>query len=144
MVYKKPNTLTKKMNSFLGWLAARGIGPRRLVRLEHKGRVSGGTRSTAVNWTEHDGKRYLVSPRGDTQWVRNVRADGGRAVLRRGGNAESVRLEEIPVEGRAAIIKQYVGENKIVKGEFGLEPDDPIEKYNGITANHPTFQIHAS
>ncbi len=142
MVYKKPNALTKKMNSFLGWLAARGIGPKRLVRLEHKGRVSGGMRSTAVNWTQLDDKRYLVSPRGETQWVRNVRADGGRAVLHRGGNSESVRLEEIPAEGRAAIIKQYVGENKIVKGEFGLEPDDSIEQYQGIAANHPTFQIH--
>ncbi|MCH8200496.1 MAG: nitroreductase family deazaflavin-dependent oxidoreductase [Chloroflexi bacterium] len=143
MVYKKPNTLTKKLSSFFGWLAARGFGPRRMVRLEHKGRVSGGMRSTAVVWTEHDGQRYLVAPRGETQWVRNVRADGGRAVLRRGGNAESVRLEEIPAEGRAAIIKQYVGEYKIVKGEFGLEPDDSIEQYQGIAANHPTFQIHA-
>ena len=144
MVYKKPNTLTKKMNSFFGWIAARGIGPKRLVRLEHRGRVSGGLRSTAVIWTQLEDQRYLVSPRGETQWVRNVRADGGRAVLRRGGNSETVRLEEIPVEGRAAIIKQYVGENKIVKGEFGIEPDDPIDQYNGIAANHPTFQIHAA
>lgn len=143
MVYKKPNTLTKKLSSFFGWLAARGFGPNRMVRLEHKGRVSGGMRSTAVVWTEHDGQRYLVAPRGETQWVRNVRADGGRAVLRRGGTAETVRLEEIPVEGRAAIIKQYVGENKLVKGQFGLDPDDPIEKYTGIAANHPTFLIHA-
>ncbi len=142
MVYKKPNTATKKMSSFLGWLAARGLGPKRMVRLEHKGRVSGGMRSTAVNWTELDGQRYLVSPRGETQWVRNVRADGGRAVLRRGGTAETVRLEEVPAEGRAAVIKQYVGENKIVKGEFGLEPDDPIEQYKEIAANHPTFLIH--
>ena len=144
MVYKQPNTLTKKISSFLGWLAARGIGPKRMVCLEHKGRVSGDTRSTAVNWTQLDGLRYLVAPRGETQWVRNVRADGGRAVLRRGGNSETVRLEEIPVEGRAPIIKQYVGENKIIKGQFGLEPDDSIEQYNGIAANHPTFQIHAS
>ncbi len=144
MVYKKPNTLTKKMNSFLGWIAARGIGPKRLVRLEHRGRVSGDTRSTAVIWTQLDDQRYLVSPRGETQWVRNVRADGGRAVLRRGGNAETVRLEEIPVERRATIIKQYVAENKIVKGEFGLEPDDSIDQYNGIAANHPAFQIHAA
>ena len=143
MVYDRPGMLTKKMNSFVGWLAARGIGPKRMVRLEHKGRASGDMRSTAVNWTEHEGQRYLVSPRGDTQWVRNVRADGGRALLRRGGSSETVRLEEIPVEGRAAIIKQYVGEYKIVKREFGLEPDDPIEQYKGIAANHPTFLIHA-
>ncbi len=143
MVYNRPGMLTKKMNSFVGWLAGRGIGPKRMVRLEHKGRVSGDMRSTAVNWTEHDGQRYLVSPRGDTQWVRNVRADGGRALLRRGGSSETVRLEEIPVEGRAAIIKQYVGENKIIKGEFGLEPDVSIEEYKGIAANPPTFLIHA-
>ena len=138
MVYKKPNTLTKKLSSFFGWLAARGLGPRRMVRLEHKGRVSGGMRSTAVVWTEHDGQRYLVAPRGETQWVRNVRADGGRAVT-----AETVRLEEIPVERRAAIIKQYVGENKLVKGQFGLDPDDSIEQYKEIAANHPAFLIHA-
>ena len=144
MVYKRPSTLTKKMNSFLGWIAARGIGPKRLVRLEHRGRVSGGVRSTAVIWTQLDGQRFLVSPRGETQWVRNVRADGGRAVLRRGGNSETVRLEEIPVERRATIIKQYVAENKIVKGEFGIEPDDPIDQYKGIAANHPTFQIHTA
>ena len=142
MVYNKPGALTKKMNSLVGWLAARGIGPKRMVRLEHKGRVSGDIRSTAVNWTEHDGLRYLVSPRGETQWVRNVRADGGRAVLRHGGNSETVRLEEISVEGRAAIIKQYVGDYKVVKREFGLEPDDSIEQYDGIAANHPTFLIH--
>ncbi|HEY5640205.1 MAG TPA: nitroreductase/quinone reductase family protein [Dehalococcoidia bacterium] len=142
MVYKKPNAFTKKMNSFLGWLAARGIAVKRGARLEHKGRVSGKTRMTAVNWTDLDGKRYLVAPRGETQWVRNVRADGGLAVLRRGSRIESVRLEEVPAEARAAIIKQYVGENKIVKGEFGLEPDDAIEKYEGIATNHPTFLIH--
>ncbi len=144
MVYKKPGTLTKKMNSFLGWMAARGLGPKQMVRLEHKGRASGRMHSTAVNWTEIDGLRYLVSPRGETQWVRNVRADDGRATLRRGGDSETVRLEELPVEGRAAIIRQYVGENKIVKGEFGLEPDDPLEQYQGIAANHPTFLIQAA
>ncbi len=75
--------------------------------------------------------------------MRNVRADDGRAVLRRGGDSEAVRLEEIPVEGRAEIIKQYVSENSIVKGEFGLEPDDSIEQYQGIAANHPAFLIQA-
>jgi deazaflavin-dependent oxidoreductase (nitroreductase family) len=131
----------KKMNSFLGWLFARGLGPRRAVQLEHRGRKSGKTYATAVNWTEYEGKRYLVAPRGETQWVRNVRAGGGRAVLRH-GKAESVRLEEVPVGQRAPIIKQYVGENKLVKGEFGREPDDPIEEYEEIAPNHPTFLIH--
>ena len=143
MAYNRPSALVKKMNSFLGWLAARGIGQKRGVQLQHKGRKSGKTFSTAVNWTELDGKRYLVAPRGETQWVRNVRADGGKAVMRH-GKSESVRLEELPVEQRAPIIKHYVGENKLVKGEFGLEPDDPIEKYQEIAPNHPTFLIHSA
>ena len=143
MAYNKPSALVKRMNSFLGWLFARGLGPKRAVRLEHKGRVSGKTFATAVNWTEYEGKRYLVAPRGETQWVRNVRAAGGQAVIRH-GKAETVRLEEIPVDQRAPIIKNYVGENKIVKGEFGVEPDDPIERYQGISPNHPTFLIHTT
>ena len=137
-IYHKPSGMTKFFNRVFGSFAGIGLTPKKSVMLEVKGRRSGEPRSVPVNWVEHDGNRYLVSPRGESEWVRNVRADGGRAVLRRGGTAESVRLEEIPVEGRAAIIKQYVGENQIVKGEFGLEPDDAIEKYEGIAANHPT------
>ncbi|HUF52570.1 MAG TPA: nitroreductase/quinone reductase family protein [Dehalococcoidia bacterium] len=141
--YNKPSGLVKKLNSALGWVFARGLGSKRWVQIEHRGRKSGKTYKTAVNWTEVDGQRYLVAPRGETQWVRNVRADGGKAVLTH-GKSQKVRLEEISVDQRAPIIKNYVGENKVVKGEFGLEPDDPIEKYEGIASEHPTFRIHES
>jgi deazaflavin-dependent oxidoreductase (nitroreductase family) len=142
-MYNKPSGFVKKMNSALGWVFARGLGSKRWVQIEHKGRKSGKTYKTAVNWTQLEGQRYLVAPRGETQWVRNVRADGGKAVLTK-GKSETVRLEEIPVDARAAIIKNYVAENKVVKGEFGLEPDDPIEKYQEIAPNHPTFRIHTA
>lgn len=138
--YNKPSGLIKVMNRALGWVFARGIGSKRWVQMEHKGRKSGKTYTTAVNWTEVDGQRYLVAPRGETQWVRNVRADGGRAVLRH-GKTRQVRLEEVSVGERAPIIKNYVGENKVVKGEFGVDPDDPIEKYEATAENHPTFRI---
>jgi deazaflavin-dependent oxidoreductase (nitroreductase family) len=140
-VYKKPSGAVKKMNSFMGWLFARGIGSKRWVQLQHIGRKSGKTYATAVNWTEYEGQRYLVAPRGETQWVRNVRAAGGQAVIKR-GKTQSVRLEELPVEQRPPIIKQYVGENGVVKGEFGVEPKDPIERYQEIAPNHPVFRIH--
>jgi len=141
MVYNKPGGMTKKINSFLGWLFSRGIGSKRWVQIQHKGRKSGKAYATAVNWTEVDGQRYLVAPRGETQWVRNVRADDGKAVIKR-GKSEAVRLEEVPIAERAPIIKNYVTENKVVKGEFGVEPSDPIEKYQEIAPNHPTFRIH--
>jgi deazaflavin-dependent oxidoreductase (nitroreductase family) len=139
--YNRPSGIVKRMNAFLGWLSSRGIGPKRQYQLQHKGRKSGKIHSTAVSVTEVDGQRYLVAPRGETQWIRNIRADNLQAVLKRGA-AESIRLEEVPSAERAAIIKNYVGENSIVKGEFGVEPDDPIEKYEAIVNNHPTFRIH--
>lgn len=138
--YNKPGGPVKVMNRFLGWLSARGIGPKRVYQLQHKGRKSGKTYATAVSITEVDGQRYLVAPRGETEWIRNVRADNMTTVLKRRGE-ESVRLEEVPSAERAPIIKNYVGENAVVKGEFGVEPDDPIEKYEAIVENHPTFRI---
>ncbi|MEX0682943.1 MAG: nitroreductase family deazaflavin-dependent oxidoreductase [Dehalococcoidia bacterium] len=139
--YNPPSRFTKTLNAVLGWLGARGLGPKRLVQLEHKGRKSGKTFRTAVTTTEYEGQRYLVAPRGETQWVRNVKANGGQAVVKH-GKTENVRLEEIPPEQRAPIIKQYLGENKVIKGEFGLEPDDPLEKYAEIATKHPVFRIH--
>jgi len=96
-VYHKPSAFVKLMNGFVGFLASNGLMPRDTVTLEVKGRRSGQVRSTAVTWVEHEGQRYLVAPRGTTEWARNVRAAGGQAAIRR-RKRENVKLEEIPPE----------------------------------------------
>jgi deazaflavin-dependent oxidoreductase (nitroreductase family) len=140
-VYHKPSGLVKLMNTFIGRLGAMGLIPGDTVQLQVKGRRSGQMRSNALTWVEHEGQRYLVAPRGNTEWVRNVQAAGGEAVLKR-RKAEKVRLEEVPVEQRAPIIKAY---NKklgaITRREFGIDGDASIEEHAKIADRHPVFRI---
>jgi deazaflavin-dependent oxidoreductase (nitroreductase family) len=140
-VYHKPSGAVKLMNSIVGRLASIGLVPMSTVLLQVKGRRSGQTRSTPVSWIEHEGQRYLVAPRGNTEWVRNVKAAGGEAVLK-SRKTEGVRLEEVPVERRAPIIKTYLKKTAMVtKREFGLDPDSPMEEFAKIAPDHPVFQI---
>jgi deazaflavin-dependent oxidoreductase (nitroreductase family) len=139
--YNKPSGPVKLMNAIIGRLAAMGMIPGDTVQLQVKGRRSGQMRSNSVTWVEHDGQRYLVAPRGNTEWVRNVQAAGGEAVIKR-RKAEKVRLEEIPLEQRAPIIKAYLKKTAMVtKREFGLDPDAPIEEFEKIAPRHPVFRI---
>ena len=138
--YNKPNSMTRKMNTFLGWLSGIGIGPKKQVQLTIKGRKSGQPRTVAVNVVEYNGNRYLVAPRGNTEWSRNALAANGEAVVKH-GKAENVRLVEVPVAERVPIIQKYVKETAIVRKEFGVEPESPIEEYQRIADKHPTFRI---
>ena len=140
-MYHKPSGLVKAMNSLVGRLASWGLIPGGTALLQVKGRRSGQTRSTAVTWVEHEGRRYLVAPRGNTEWVRNVKAAGGEAVLKH-GKSDAVRLEELPVEQRAPLIQAYLKKTaRVTKREFGIEPDAPIEEFQRIAPDHPVFRI---
>src|SRR3989304_6022753 len=87
--YRRPTKLTKIMNGGMGWLASLGRTPSDTVTLEVKGRRTGAVRSTVVTSVEHEGVRYLVSPRGESEWVRNVRAAGGGGAIPSGGGGGS-------------------------------------------------------
>ncbi len=139
--YHRPTKLTQAFNRFMGWLASRGLMPSDTITLEVKGLRSGMIRSNVVTWVEQDEERYLVSPRGESEWVRNVRAAGGEAVIRRRGGRK-VRLEEVPAEGRAPIIKAYLAKTKMVtRRHFGVDPKAEIGEFEAIAARHPVFRI---
>jgi deazaflavin-dependent oxidoreductase (nitroreductase family) len=140
-VYHKPSAITKLFNRIFGFFASTGLTPGRNIMLEVKGRRSGEPRSVPVNIVDYEGQRYLVSPRGESEWVRNVRAAGGRAVLRH-GKRESVRLEELPSTERAPIIQKYLRENAMsTKQHFGIDPKSGIAEFERISALHPVFRI---
>ncbi len=139
--YARPSGFTKWMNGVMGALGARGIGPKKMAKLEIKGRKSGVVRSVAVNLLNFDGQRYLVAPRGETEWVRNARAANGEAVIRR-SKLESVTLTEILVGERAPIIQTYLHENAwATQREFGISPKAPINEFEAIADKHPVFKI---
>jgi deazaflavin-dependent oxidoreductase (nitroreductase family) len=140
-MYKKPGAAVRIANSILGFFTSLGVSPAKVHKIEVRGRKSGQLRTAVINVLNHDGDRYLVAPRGNTEWVRNVRAANGDATLLR-KEREKVHLEEVAVDQRAAIIKAYVGENAAAtKQYFGVEPGDTIEKYQQIASDHPVFKV---
>src|SRR5437588_12038383 len=100
MAFLRPGVFVRKIINPL--LMTLGLTPTLAVR----GRTTGEWRVAPVNVLEHEGARYLVSPRGETQWVRNIRAAGG-GELRRRGKKESFRAHEVPVEERQSLIDAY-------------------------------------
>ena len=141
--YRRPTKLTQAFNRLVSWLASLGVTHSDTVTLEVKGRRSGRVRSNPVTWVEHEGERYLVSPRGESEWVRNVRAAGGDAVIRHGGR-QKVRLEEAPAEERAPIIKAYLSKTATAtRQHFGVEPKAELAEFEAIGARHPVFRVVA-
>ena len=138
--YRRPLKPTQWLNRALSWLASLGLTPSDTVTIEVKGRRSGKIRANTVTWVEVDGRRYLVGPRGESEWVRNVRAAGGKAFLRHRGR-QRVRLEELPADQRAPIIKAYLKKTAIATRHFGLSPDAPMEEFGRIASRHPVFRI---
>ena len=96
---QRPNWIARMLNSAWAAVASWGFTSTYVVTLEVTGRKR--TVSLPVVVAVVDGQRYLVSMLGEhVNWVQNVRAAGGRAVLRSGGR-EEIHLEEVPADQRA-------------------------------------------
>jgi hypothetical protein len=105
--------------------------------------VSGEIRTTPVNVLAVDGRRYLVAPRGETQWVRNVRV-AGECGLRVGRRTETVRVEELADAVKPPILRAYLRRWKWEVGQFfdGVGPDSSDDQLTAIAPRHPVFELH--
>ncbi|MFI7110873.1 nitroreductase family deazaflavin-dependent oxidoreductase [Nonomuraea sp. NPDC050227] len=139
----RPNALTRAMNRLDALTyASRWLPLPQGAVLQVVGRRSGALTSVPVAVARHDGGEYLVSMLGpEANWVRNVRAAGGRAVLRRRGRAAPVRLAEVPVERRAEILRRYAAVAPGARPHLGLGPKAPLDRFRRIAAGHPVFRI---
>jgi deazaflavin-dependent oxidoreductase (nitroreductase family) len=138
---KRPNRLARLINGASARLAAAGIGPAQLVMLEVAGRRTGKTISFPVVVADYQGERYLVSMLGEeTNWVRNVRAAGGRAALRR-GHREVICLEEVGPRQRAAILARYLECAPGARSHIPVEPGAPVEEFERIAGQYPVFHV---
>lgn len=141
--FQKPGWFTRNVfNRALGGLTALGISVAGSRVLEVKGRKSGQWRSTPVNLLAIDGDRHLVAPRGNTQWVRNMRAAGGGR-LRLGRKTEDFKATEVPLDARVPILRAYLKKWKWEVGAFfdGVGPDSSDAELLRIAPDHPVFKI---
>ena len=137
----RPNSLARALNGAWARIFATGRGPAVVATLEVVGRRSGRPVRLPVVTADLAGERYLVSMLGDgTNWVRNVRAAGHRAVLIKGGRTP-VRLEEVPIEQRAPIIKRYCQVATSGRVHIPVDPTAPASEFEAIAAQYPVFRI---
>jgi deazaflavin-dependent oxidoreductase (nitroreductase family) len=141
--FQEPGWLTKNVANRLIAVATRlGLSLAGSRVLEVKGRKSGEWRTTPVNLLEFEGRRYLVAPRGNTQWVRNMRVSGsGRLVL--GRRVEEFTATEVPLGDRPPLLRAYLEKWKWEVGAFfgGVGPDASEEELRRIAPDHPAFRI---
>jgi deazaflavin-dependent oxidoreductase (nitroreductase family) len=131
-------------NGFVATLTRHGISLKGSRVLSVRGRKSGEWRSTPVNPLTHEGHRYLVSPRGQTQWVRNMRVAGG-GELRLGRRVEPFTARELADEQKPELLREYLRRWKFEVGMFfdGVGPDAPDAKLLEIAPGYPVFEITA-
>ncbi|MGD0454166.1 MAG: nitroreductase family deazaflavin-dependent oxidoreductase [Solirubrobacteraceae bacterium] len=144
--FKRPGWFTKNVfNRIVAALTRMGISVWGSRVLEVQGRSSGLWRRTPVNLLSLDGERYLVAPRGHTQWVRNLRASGqGRLLL--GRRSEPFTAVELDDSEKVPVLRAYLKRWKAEVGVFfdGVGPDSSEQELGRAAPDHPVFRLGSS
>jgi deazaflavin-dependent oxidoreductase (nitroreductase family) len=137
----RPNRFARLQNRASAVAFAAGVWPKRAAALEVRGRRSGRVISLPVVIADYDDERYLVSMLGEkANWVRNVRAAGGHAVLRH-GRREAVCLEEVPADARSPILRRYLERAPGARPHIPIDRHAPSEEFERIAPGIPVFRI---
>jgi deazaflavin-dependent oxidoreductase (nitroreductase family) len=142
--YRQPNWFDRNvLNPAIAGLTRLGLSFWGSRVLEVRGRRSGEPRRVPVNLLSHEGGRYLVAPRGHTQWVRNLRAADGEGALLLGRRREQFRATELADEEKEPVLRAYLRRWKWEVGQFfgGVDADSPAEELRRIAPDHPVFRL---
>ena len=143
---KRPGWFTKNVfNRLVAGLTRLGVSLFGSRVLEVRGRSSGLPRRTPVNLLKFGGERYLVAPRGDTQWARNLRASGeGRLLV--GWRGERFTATELPDEDKPPLLRAYLKRWGFEVAVFfdGVGPRASEEELRRIAPKHPVFRLRAA
>lgn len=125
------------------WLTSHGLSLFGTRVLAVRGRRSGEWRTVPVNLLVHEGDRYLVAPRGHTQWVRNLRAAGGAGELRVGRRVEVFTADELADDEKPPVLRAYLRRWKWEVGVFfdGVDASASDEELRAIAPGYPVFRL---
>ena len=140
--YLEANSFQARLNSVIGWLARHGLSLAGSAELSVRGRKSGQMQRIPVNPHTYEGTQYLVSARGHSQWVRNMRVAGG-GELRVGRKVREFTAEELPDAEKLPILRTYLEKwgwqvNQYFKGVTAKSSDEEII---AAAPDHPVFRI---
>jgi deazaflavin-dependent oxidoreductase (nitroreductase family) len=137
----RPTRLGKWANRVSGWWSGLGLPPRFMAVLEVPGRKSGRRRSNPVVIATVDGSRYLVSMLGPgSEWVKNIEAADGDAVIRQ-GRRRPVHLVGVSPEQRAPVLREYVRIATSGRQHFPVAVGAPLPDFEAIAERYPVYRI---
>lgn len=134
---------TMAFNRIVEWLTRHGLSLWGSRVLAVRGRTTGEWRTVPVNLLTHEGERYLVAPRGHTQWVRNLRAAGGTGELRLGRRVETFTADELADDAKPPVLRAYLRRWKFEVGVFfdGVDATASDETLLRIAPGYPVFRL---
>jgi deazaflavin-dependent oxidoreductase (nitroreductase family) len=142
-VFREPTPVEKIFNRVFGFLVGAGLSFPHKYLLQVRGRKSGKLYSTPINLLEWKGKRFLVAPRGRTQWVRNAEA-AGEITLKKGSARLKFHLQPVADAEKPEILKAYLdGFTREVQTYFPVAPGSPAEAFVAIADSYPVFELLA-
>ena len=137
----KGNATARRFSRLWATVFGMGLQPKRWVTLEVPGRSSGRITRFPLGMAQADGQWYLVSMLGeDCNWVKNVRAAGGKVTLRR-RRARSCQLIEVPPEERALIIKRYLAQVPGARPHIPVDRRSALAEFQTIAEKYPVFRV---
>jgi deazaflavin-dependent oxidoreductase (nitroreductase family) len=142
--YRKPGLVTRHVfNPAVAFLTRRGVSIWGSRVLEVQGRTSGRLRRTPVNLLTFEGHDYLVAPRGEAQWVRNVRAADGQLATVVGRRRQEWVARELEGADKVPVLRAYLRRWKAEVGVFfdGTSADSTDDELAAIAPRHPVFVL---
>ena len=134
------NATARRYARFWNWVLPLGLFPKRWVTLEVAGRKSGRATRFPLGMADIADQWYLVSMLGECNWVLNVRAASGEAVLWRRG-PHRVSLVLVPVDARPSVIKRYLEKVPGARPHVPIDRHEPVEAFAAIAASIPVFRV---
>jgi deazaflavin-dependent oxidoreductase (nitroreductase family) len=139
--FREPSPAARLFNRIFGALVGLGLGARHNYLVEVRGRKTGRVYSAPVNVVELGGRRFLVAPRGRTQWVRNAEA-AGQLVLRKGRRRQAFRLRTVPDQEKPEILKAYLDRFKLmVQSYFPVTAGSDEDAFRDLADRYPVFEL---
>jgi deazaflavin-dependent oxidoreductase (nitroreductase family) len=140
-VFQQPTAMEQAFTRLFGFLVGLGFGLKHNYLLQVRGRKSGRLYSTPVDLLETAGKRFLVAPRGRTQWVRNAEA-AGEVTLKKGRSRQTYDLRPVADAAKPELLKAYLDSFKTtVQRYFPVPAGSAAQAFASIAANYPIFEL---
>jgi deazaflavin-dependent oxidoreductase (nitroreductase family) len=139
--YLAPSAFERWFNWLFGVIVGWGFGLPHNYLVQVQGRKTGRIYSTPVNVVDYEGKRFLVAPRGMTQWVRNA-AGIGHVWLKKGRNREQFSVRFLTDVEKPEVLREYLNRYKTtVQRYFPIPAGSPLEEFARVAHTYPVFEL---